>query len=94
MPGDRLVASHTVKVSSHRYSVEVDSRGAIGVTQWTGVSGKPRWPTIVNAVPDFVTLESGACVPLPGEWWVHAAVDRWNATRLGMISLRLDASSS
>ena len=71
-----VYAEHTTRVGKVYYTVRLEERGGVGVTQW---GDRPSWPIIEDVSTSFVTLANGICVEMPAG--AHSAVARWHAVR-------------
>lgn len=73
-----VYAEHTTRTGKVYYTVRLEERGGVGVTQW---GDRPSWPIIEDVSTSFVTLANGICVEMPAAEWAPAAVARWHAVR-------------
>ena len=74
------------RINETTYFVTVESRGAIGVSQWT-TSERGVRPTIAAVTTTAIHLDSGVTLTMRRAEWVDLAVELWNETARDMAEL-------
>ena len=74
-----LTTSSSVLRNNIRYTISIDSRGAVGVSKWKEC--RPTFPVLLSFSQTKLILDDGVELPVPDEYWMPEAVYSWNKVK-------------